>query len=370
MTAKQSLAETCRGLNVGRKNRRDWKRQAVIAAFSNLLFFSSCGRRGGNRLFLFLSLSSLTVFLLSSRQAAAGMSRHRNMGGWIAETEEPQDFDDSHGASDLPINALVMAKFYGEDQWYPGKIIDFSQHGYMVVFDGYEDDGAQDTDPLDVELIKLPVDDADDVAIDLDTFNDLAAEIASVMEGEVTTGDIRAALEASSFKVEPATSKLLDWVAAGKPGGAFAKSKAAKNTPAKSAAGSASTPKKGAGCVVSASPGPSHKTPKTPKPKQEKETPQKKAGPAAVVGSGGRQSSAGTWTVTREMDSLGLDASLRESSGGREADGSVEEAREDEAFDDVVVSGEGEEEEEDTISLVVVGHVDAGISIRPEHTKY
>ena len=73
------------------------------------------------------------------------MSRHRNMGGWVAETYEEEDYDDaSHGvggADELPINAFVMAKFYDENQWYPGSITDFSEYGYMVLFEGFEDEG-------------------------------------------------------------------------------------------------------------------------------------------------------------------------------------------------------------------------------------
>jgi len=48
--------------------------------------------------------------------------------------------------------------------------------------------GAQDTDPQDVELRRLPGDDEEsgETSIDLETYNNLAAEIASVMEGEVT----------------------------------------------------------------------------------------------------------------------------------------------------------------------------------------
>ena len=68
-----------------------------------------------------------------------------------------------------------MAKFYDEDQWYPGTIIDYSEYGYMVLFEGYEDDGAQDTDPVDVELVKLPGEDANaDASIDLETFQDMS----------------------------------------------------------------------------------------------------------------------------------------------------------------------------------------------------
>ena len=116
-----------------------------------------------------------------------------------------------------------MANFYDENQWYPGTIVAYSETGYMVVFEGFEADGAQDTEPRDVELLKLPdEDDGGEGAIDLETYQDMAAEIASVMENEVSSSDIRAALEATSFKVEVATTRLLDWVAAGKPNGAFA----------------------------------------------------------------------------------------------------------------------------------------------------
>ena len=302
----------------------------------------------------------LVVAALQER--AAAMSRHRNMGGWVAETYDEDDnnaYED--GPDTLPINAYVMANFYEENQWYPGTVVDYSEHGYMVLFDGYEDDGAQETDPLDVELVRLPGEqEGGDAAIDLQSFNDLAAEVASVLEGEVTDGDIRAALEASNFKLEAATTSLLDWVAAGKPGGAFAKKVAKKKKPQAAGGATAPLPKAGGAGAQSGGGGgggktqsPAAKTSKAGKdkpPVKQKEAPKPKAG--AVGGGGG----AGTWTVTREMDSLGL-------GGGDSGEASgLNDSEEGPAFDDVAVPAEEEEEEDalDTISLVVVGHVDAG----------
>ena len=50
-------------------------------------------------------------FLLA--QSGAAMSRHRNIGGWVAETYDEDDFDHLDGAEDIPIHSYVMAKFYG-----------------------------------------------------------------------------------------------------------------------------------------------------------------------------------------------------------------------------------------------------------------
>ena len=258
------------------------------------------------------------------------MSRHRNVGGWVAETYDEDDHDDAYyGAGEaetLPIDAYVMAKFYDEDQWYPGTIIDYSEYGYMVLFEGYEEDGAQDTDPHDVELLKLPgEDESSSAAIDLESFNDLAAEVASVLEGEVTDSDIRAALEASNFKLEAATASLLDWVAAGKPSGTFAK-KAAKKKP-QTAGGQTATPQKasggggGSGAQGGNTGGKQNSGAKVPKAAagkekqaaKQKEAAKAKAAPkagdadcSAGVPDPGGGGSAGAWTVTREMDSLGL----------------------------------------------------------------
>ena len=129
------------------------------------------------------------------------MSRHRNVGGWVADTYD--DDDDDEGAADgmeeIPVNSYVMARFYGDDSFCPGTVIGWSQYGYLVSFEGYEDEIAQDTDPRDVELVRLPDENEACDGIDMDTFNDLVAEIASVMEGEAGESDIRAALETSGF---------------------------------------------------------------------------------------------------------------------------------------------------------------------------
>jgi hypothetical protein len=143
----------------------------------------------------------LVALLLLPAPSTAGMSRHRNVGGWVADTYD--DDDDDEGAADgmeeIPVNSYVMARFYGDDSFCPGTVIGWSQYGYLVSFEGYEDEIAQDTDPRDVELVRLPDENEACDGIDMDTFNDLVAEIASVMEGEAGESDIRAALETSSF---------------------------------------------------------------------------------------------------------------------------------------------------------------------------
>ena len=314
------------------------------------------------------------------QQQAAAMSRHRNIGGWVAETYDEDDGDDYGEAETIPVDAYVMAKFYDEDQFYPGTVIDYSEYGYMILFEGYEEDGAQDTDPRDVELVRLPGEGGDEcsssAAIDLESFNDLAAEVASVLEGEVTDSDIRAALEASSFKLEAgpasnlthltsshlshlfssnlislaATTSLLDWVAAGKPGGTFAKKVAKKKklqtagaqTPQKTSGGGGGggggEVKQGLASAAKAQkPGKEKGKEKSPAKPKEAAKAKKAAAPAPQAGDAGGLGGAGTWTVTREMDLLGLGGSSEAASGVNE---SVES---EEAFDDVTVSAEEDE---------------------------
>ena len=59
-------------------------------------------------------------------------------------------------ASTIGINTLVEARFYGEDEedkdYYPGVVVGFSRDGYMVEFEEYEGEPAQDTRPDDVRV--------------------------------------------------------------------------------------------------------------------------------------------------------------------------------------------------------------------------
>ena len=163
----------------------------------------------------------------------------------------------------------------------------------------------------------------------------------------------------ATTELEEATTRLLDWVANGKPGGSFAKKAMKKAPAAERGAGlrspSATLKTGGGGKTAKATPTLKKSAPK-------KEPPKNKKASSKEIGAG---AAGGAWTVTRELDSLGL--------GGEEASAvACDEGLEvgGDAFDDVLEADEAEEDSLDTISLVVVGHVDAGKSTLNGHLMY
>ena len=94
------------------------------------------GVRGEEGGILFYTITSLirVVVLFAFVLNSTGMSRHRNVGGLVAEAEEEFDDDyyleNDHGQL-LEIGARVMARFYDEDE------VDLNSLYIAMSFDEY-----------------------------------------------------------------------------------------------------------------------------------------------------------------------------------------------------------------------------------------
>ena len=304
------------------------------------------------------------------------MSRHRHLDTWVAEARDEFDEEDSfdfskQAHSDVPLferDTEVLAKYYGDDSWYNGWVVDTTADGFVLVtFEGYEDDGPQETDPADV---KLRPDDAEEVPnLDLDTFNARAEEVKAVLGSEVKDGDIKNALARCSFDSAKTIAFLLDWIDGGKKEtlgtapkpATIARKPAWEPLPAKQ-------PRKSP-AVSKSSPAQSNPKNKVSSPVAvNKKTPAKAAlpSPAAAIP---------TEKLGDDMEQLGLDSVGRAASVGEKqqkcggGDGKEEEDEEEEEeyrFDSVEGDG-GDGDGEETVSLIVVGHVDAGKSTLNGH---
>jgi len=265
----------------------------------------------------------------------------------VAEAEE--EFDDDYylehdDARLFEVGTRVMARFYDENEWYPGFIVGKTSGRYMVEFEGYEEDGAQETAVEDVEAIELSKANTEDkegssLGIDMDTYLSRLARIKDILGGQVGESDMNTALDLSQFDVEKAVSLLLDWIAHGKPGGELISPDKARKAP--------STPS------VTKS---DSKKPQTPLAEKPSVTPKKGKSGGKMTPSSQTKKSQNISPVVNEMDGLGL--------GGHELGENDEGAVDEDAFDLVP---EEESDGRETISLVVVGHVDAGKSTLNGH---
>ena len=89
------------------------------------------------------------------------MSRHRHLDSLVAEAHDEFDEEDSFNfhskqSSDAHYyepDTEVLAKYYGDNSWYKGWVVDTNEDGtVLITFEGYEDDGPQETDPADIKL--------------------------------------------------------------------------------------------------------------------------------------------------------------------------------------------------------------------------
>uniref|UniRef100_A0A7S4H849 Tr-type G domain-containing protein n=2 Tax=Guillardia theta TaxID=55529 RepID=A0A7S4H849_GUITH len=238
-----------------------------------------------------------------------------------------------------------MARFYDEDEWYPGYVVGKTGSGYMIEFEGYEEDGAQETAVEDVELLdpsktRIEEKEATSSRVDLDTYLSRLAQLKEILGGQVGESDMNSALEMSNFDVEKAVSLLLDWIAHGKPGGELVSPDKARKQ--------ASTP-----TVLKDQELKKSSTPRSEKPTV---TPKKGKSGGKMTPSSQKKKNQEFSSVANELDGLGLE----EHELGETNAGEVDE----EAFDLVP---EVESDGRETISLVVVGHVDAGKSTLNGH---
>jgi hypothetical protein len=303
------------------------------------------------------------------------MSRHRHLDTWVAEARDEFDEEDSfnyHPGSSYPDanvfapDTEVLAKYYGDDSWYKGWVVDTTAEGQvLIIFEGYEDDGPQETNPADIKLSSDEQEhDQDDAPnLDMDAFNACVAEVKSVLGAEVRDGDIKNALARCSFDPAKTITFLLDWIEKGRKEtlAPIVKSPSTPRAP-KWEPIPAKQPRKSPAAKAKGSPSPSSpanakgKSPASGIKKTPIKTAQAPVAPADAVSDGLNLLALGGDRAPTENEGKGRDA-------GEKSDDEADEYR----FDSVDGSGDGGDDGEETISLIVVGHVDAGKSTLNGH---
>jgi elongation factor 1 alpha-like protein len=199
------------------------------------------------------------------------------------------------------------------------------------------------------------------------------SQVTSILGSEVSEREATAALIKTGYDADAAVEFLFEWVSEGRP--------AAKLPVVETPKGK----KAGAAPAVTGTPKSNGATPKKPKQFKDKGTPASGKGtpgggagkgtpkgaksvgksPGGVKGGGGGGGT--TWGVVREMESLGLGAVKGDGGAEEEGDEGGLDAEEGAAFDEVL---DEDDDTRPTISLVVVGHVDAGKSTLNGHLLY
>ena len=305
------------------------------------------------------------------------MSRHRHLDTWVNEARDEFDEEDSFNQrsgrpySDLnsfPPDTEVLAKYYGDDSWYRGWVVDTTTEGQVLItFEGYENDDPQETNPSDIKLASDEQDqDQDDVPnLDLDTFNSCVAEVKLVLGAEVREGDIKNALARCRFDTAKTITFLLDWIEKGKKESLAPIAESSK-VPSKPTWEPLPTkaPRKSPAAKGKNSPSPS--SPANTKGKLSSSASGGKPTPIKTV----QPPSAPVDAVKDGLEMLALEGDRSQvGKDGKDGDagGESEEEAEEYRFDSVEGASEGGEEGEETISLIVVGHVDAGKSTLNGH---